>query len=77
MLTHSIPQFSMVASEATLVALAPAHNPSKKTLIAAITPGFKVDALDTAIPPCVDAAFKAYAYVPYSALSKAAFIKAL
>jgi len=69
----------MAAEPETLAALAASvpKDVPKQALVGAIVPGFKTDALDSAIPPKVDAVFAAYAYVPYSALTKATRIKAL
>ncbi|KAF9003892.1 hypothetical protein BDQ17DRAFT_1325796 [Cyathus striatus] len=68
--------FNMATEPDVLAALAAAapKEPPKRTIVGRIIPGFKTDTLDSAIPPKVDAA---YAYIPYSALTKAARIKAL
>ncbi|KAF8991490.1 hypothetical protein BDQ17DRAFT_1332857 [Cyathus striatus] len=71
--------FSMAVEPETLAALAASipKDVPKWALVGAIVPGFKMDVLDSAIPPKVDTMFAAYAYIPYSALTKATCIKAL
>jgi len=45
---------------------------SRKVNLPGITPGFKANALTSTMPPKIENAFAAYAYVPYSALTKRA-----
>lgn len=66
--------FDMFATQSTLDALATKDGPKKA--IAPIIPGFKADALAGVLPPKLDTVIANYQYLPYTALTRAARIKA-
>lgn len=68
------PVFNMFAPQSTLDALVAKESPRKA--IAPIKPGFKADALAGVLPPKIEKAIEAYHYVPYSALTRSARLKA-
>ncbi|KAH7917589.1 hypothetical protein BV22DRAFT_1200265 [Leucogyrophana mollusca] len=70
----------LVADAATIeqarLSSATAKDEAKRPSLPPLQPGHKVSALSIPIPPKVDEAFKAYRYVPYTALTHAARSKA-
>ncbi|KAG6871237.1 hypothetical protein C0992_011422, partial [Termitomyces sp. T32_za158] len=68
---------AMFADAPAIAAASVSARDSPRKALPGISKGHKANPLGTAIPPKVEQAFAAYAYVPYSALSKAAQSKAL
>lgn len=57
-------------------ATASSKDDGKKLVLPDVIPGFKASSLEVAIPPKVEEAFRRFQYVPYTALTTAARLKA-